>query len=151
MKAFVISILLPFSLFKVNIKSSLFYSTIYFKKSLLSQFLIYWNRKNCRCTYLLVYKIWQRSISHQNITTNACVHVQLLVTSQAVAHQVPLSVGFSRQENVISSSRESCQSRGQTHVSCVSCFGSGLFTTLPPGKPNNKYSMSKIKNKLKQV
>ena len=31
---------------------------------------------------------------------------------------------------------------GWTHISCVSCIGSGFFTTEPPGKPNYRYSLT---------
>ena len=33
------------------------------------------------------------------------------------------------------SSRESSRPREQTHVTCISCIASGVFTSEPPGKP----------------
>ena len=41
----------------------------------------------------------------------------------SVAHQAPLSMGFSKQE----SSRESAWPRDWTHISCVSCIGSQIL------------------------
>ena len=51
--------------------------------------------------------------------------VQLFVTLQTVAHQAPLSMGFSRQEYRVAmpSSRGSSQPRDQTCASYVSCTG----------------------------
>ena len=55
-----------------------------------------------------------------------------------VAHQAPLSMGFSRQKIlewvVMSSSQGSSQPRNQTHISSVSCTAAGSFPTDPPGK-----------------
>ena len=64
-----------------------------------------------------------------------CMRVQVLscvglfVTPQTVAHQAPLSMGFSRTLEwvAISSSRESSQPRDQTHVSCIA---GGFFLPL---------------------
>ena len=77
--------------------------------------------------------------------TRACVlscfhHVQLFLTLWTVAHQAPLSMGFSRQEYwswvAISYSRGSSQPRNQTHVSYISSTGRWvLYHHLPPGKP----------------
>ena len=51
-------------------------------------------------------------------------HVWLFATPWTVAHQAPLSVGFSRQEQfAIPFSRGSSQPRDQTWVSCISCIG----------------------------
>ena len=54
--------------------------------------------------------------------------VWFFVTPWTIAHQAPLSMGFSRQEYssgwvVISCSRGSSQPRDQTQVSCTSCIG----------------------------
>ena len=51
--------------------------------------------------------------------------VYLLVTPWAVAHQAPLSMGFSRQEYWVAmpSFRRSSRPRDRTHVSSVSCIG----------------------------
>ena len=74
-------------------------------------------------------------------------HVWLFVTLQTVAHQAPLSMGFSRQAywNGLPpdpsppgiSSRGSSLPREQTHVSFISCkdFAGGFFTTAQSGKP----------------
>ena len=64
-------------------------------------------------------------------------HVQLFYdTIDYIAHQAPLSIGFSRQEILewvaISFSRGSFPPRDQTHISCIA---GGFFTTEPPGKP----------------
>ena len=60
-----------------------------------------------------------------------------LVPQWTVAHQVPLSVGFSRQEYwsgaAISSSRGSSRPRGIEPRSPA--LAGGSFTTEPPGKP----------------
>ena len=59
----------------------------------------------------------------------ACLlsHVRLFVTPQTAAHQVPLSMGFSRQEYwsglPFPPLGESSLPRDQTHVSYVSCIG----------------------------
>ena len=63
-------------------------------------------------------------------------HVQLFVTLWTIAHQVPLSMGFSRQEYwsgfAMPFSRESSQLRGRIGVS----YTAGRFFTLEPsGKP----------------
>ena len=59
------------------------------------------------------------------------------------SHQVPLSMGFFRQEYwvVISFSRGSFRSSDETHVSCISCIAGGFFTAEPPAKihlPNRR-------------
>ena len=57
--------------------------------------------------------------------------VWLLVTPWTVAHQAPLSMGFSRQEYwselPFSSSRGSCWTRDGTIISCDSCIVGGFF------------------------
>ena len=57
-------------------------------------------------------------------------HVQLFATLWTVAHQAPLSMGFS-----MPSSRGSSWPRDQIHISCGSCTAGGFFTAEPPGKP----------------
>ena len=61
------------------------------------------------------------------IIYNVCVlsHVQLFVAPWAVAHQVPLSMEFSRQEywSGSFSTPGDLPERDQTLVSCVSCIG----------------------------
>ena len=68
--------------------------------------------------------------------------VWLLAIPWTVARQVPLSMGFSRQEyllewSAISSSRGSSQPGDRTHISCGSCTAGRFFTTEPWGKPQN--------------
>ena len=62
--------------------------------------------------------------------------VQLFATLWAVAHQAPLSMGFSRVRILewvaVPSTRGSSQPRDQTGVSYLA---GGFFTTEPPGKP----------------
>ena len=64
--------------------------------------------------------------------------VRLFVTLWTVAHQAPLSVGFSHAMILvwvaIPSSRRSSQSRYQTHVFCVSCIAGGFFPLSHRGK-----------------
>ena len=55
-----------------------------------------------------------------------------------IAHQGPLSMGFSRQEYwrvAMPSSMGSFQPMDQTHVSCGFCIAGRFFTTEPLGKP----------------
>ena len=60
-------------------------------------------------------------------------HVQLFVTTWAVAHQGPLSMGFSSLQTrimewvAISSSKASSGPRDQTCVSCISCIGKQIL------------------------
>ena len=56
-----------------------------------------------------------------------------------IAHQAPLSMGFSRQEywRRSSSSRGSSQPRDWTHVSCGSWMVGGFFIIEPPEKLQN--------------
>ena len=65
--------------------------------------------------------------------------VWLFVTLWTVAHQVPVSMGFSRQECwsglPCPSPEDLTPPRDQAHVSCFSCIVVGFFTTEPPGKP----------------
>ena len=67
----------------------------------------------------------------------ACV--RLFATPWTIAHQVPLSLGFSRQEYwewvAMPSSRGSSRPRDQARISCASCIAGGFLTTEPPEKP----------------
>ena len=61
-------------------------------------------------------------------------------TSWTVAHQVPLSMKFARQEYwsrlPSPSPRDSSQTRDLSHISCFSCFGRQiLYHCVPPRKP----------------
>ena len=75
---------------------------------------------------------------------HACVcilsHVQLFVTSWIVAHQAPLSTGFSRQE---SPSPGDLPDPGIEPKSPGSpALAGGYFTSSPPGKPKVRVSVS---------
>ena len=67
-------------------------------------------------------------------------HVRLFVTLWTVAHQAPLSMGFSRQEywSVLPCPPpgESSQPRDPTCVSYISCTEGGFFTAELPGMPH---------------
>jgi len=79
---------------------------------------------------------------------HACVlshfsHVRLFATLWTVAHQAPLSMGFSRQKywsgfqyssSPMTSSRGSFQPRDRIHVSCISYTAGGFFTHLATGE-----------------
>ena len=61
------------------------------------------------------------------------------VTPWGVAHQIPMSMGFSRQEWVaMSSSRGTSWPRDGTHISCGPCIASGYFTTKLEGQPKGR-------------
>ena len=63
--------------------------------------------------------------------------IQFFATPHTIAHQAPLSMGFSRQEywsRVPFPSRGSSRPRDQTYISCVSCIAGRFFTTESPGK-----------------
>ena len=66
-------------------------------------------------------------------------HVQLFVTPWTVAHQAPLSIGFSRQEHwsrLPFPPPRDLPNPGIEHVSPASpAAACGFFTTEPPGKP----------------
>ena len=68
-----------------------------------------------------------------------CVHsCPALCDPMAVACQAPLSVKFSRQESwseLPFPPPGDLPTRDWTRVSCVSCIGRRIFTTVPPGKP----------------
>ena len=71
----------------------------------------------------------------------ALSHIWLFATPWSVAHQVPLSIEFSRQEILewvaISSSRESSQPRDRTLYLLSLALAGGFFLSLaPPGKPH---------------
>ena len=61
---------------------------------------------------------------------SAHTHVRLFATLWTVAHQAPLSMGFSKQEYwvAMASIRSSSQPRHRTHVSCILCMAGGFFT-----------------------
>ena len=88
----------------------------------------------------------------------ACVHaklfshVQLFVTLWSVAHQAPLSMGFSRQEHrseLTHLLQGIFPTRVQTYVSCLLQWQVGSLPLAPPGKPRNtllyiKYTNNKV-------
>ena len=63
--------------------------------------------------------------------------VWLFETLRIVAYQVPLSMGFFRQEywSGLPFLRGSSQPRDWAHISCGSCIAGGFFTAEPPGDP----------------
>ena len=78
------------------------------------------------------------------VKTCACVlshlsRVQLFAALWTVAHQAPLSMGFSKQEYwsgfSVSSSRASSQLRDQTHISCVFYIGRWILYQCHLGSP----------------
>ena len=82
--------------------------------------------------------------------------VWLCATPWTVAHQAPLSMGFSRQEYW---SGLTCPLQGifpgdlpdlgiepGTSVFCISCIAGGFFTAEPPGKPHMTISTVKTQN-----
>ena len=65
-------------------------------------------------------------------------HVQLFATLWTVAHQAPLSMGFSRQvywSGLPFSPPGDLWPKDWTRVSCHSCIAGRSFTAGPPGKP----------------
>ena len=72
---------------------------------------------------------------------HVCAHAKLLLSTlcdpKSVAHQAPLSMGFSRQEywsGLLCPPPCGLPDSGIEPVSCVSCIASRLFTTEPLGK-----------------
>ena len=73
---------------------------------------------------------------HVHVCALSCFScARLFLTLWTVAHQAPLSMGFSRQEYWSGLPclvpGESSQPRDQTHISCTA---GGFFTAEPPGK-----------------
>ena len=86
-------------------------------------------------------------------SNNMCVHAQscqLFVTPQTIAHQVPLSVGFPRQEywsGLPFSTPGDLPDPAIEPESLVSPALAGrFFATMPPGKPGN--DIGKLINKV---
>ena len=80
---------------------------------------------------------WPKHLSMCVLNHFNCV--QLFATLWTVAHQAPLSTGFSRQEYwsglPCSPPGESSWSRDQRHVSCLLNWQVGSLPLAPPGKP----------------
>ena len=55
-----------------------------------------WKKDSCNSTFLLWWSAWE--VDHNACVLNCFNHVQLFATPWTVAHQAPLSMGFSRQE-----------------------------------------------------
>ena len=74
--------------------------------------------------------------------------VRMFVTLWTVAHQAPLSMGFSRQEYWSGFpclfSRRSFQSRDRTNVSCISCIAGRFLTTEAFGKTGCRMGFSSV-------
>ena len=90
----------------------------------------------------LVWQLWNTNFEKLAVETEcqvASVMSQSFVTPWTVAHQAPLSMGFSRQEYwsgvAMPSSRRSSQLRDGTHVSCLLPWQVGSLPLAPPGKP----------------
>ena len=85
----------------------------------------------CVCVYVRGTREWKF------FSVLSCV--QLFATLWMAAFQVPLSMGFSRQEDwtglPFPFPGGSSQPRDGNWVSCVSALAGGSFTTTPPGKP----------------
>ena len=79
-------------------------------------------------------------------------HVQLFATPWTAACKAPPSTGFCRQEYwsglPFPSPGDLLSLRDQTHLSCVSCFGNGFFTTYPPAKPVKYILLNKASSSL---
>ena len=71
--------------------------------------------------------------------------VRLFVTQRTVGHQVPLSMGFSRQEYWSGLPSPSPGDLPHPEIKLTSALADGFFTTEPPGKPMNFiYSINSI-------
>ena len=85
--------------------------------------------------------LWHEAVVEK---THACVfsHVQLYATLWTVAHQAPLSMGFSRQEyrnGLPFPPPGDLPDPGIETASLASTpLAGGFFTTGPPGKPMNE-------------
>ena len=81
-------------------------------------------------------------------------HVQLFATPWNVAQQVPLSMGFSRQEYwsgvAMPSSRASSWPRDWTYISCNSCIADGVFYGWATGETPSTHQ-TLLKDKLQQA
>ena len=77
-------------------------------------------------------------------------HVQLFATLQIVAHQAPLSLGFSRQEHWSRLPFPSPGDLPDTGIELVSptspLLAGRFFTTEPPGKFKHLYLVEKMPN-----
>ena len=77
---------------------------------------------------------------HRHMCAHMLSHVWLFSTSETVAHQVPLSMGFSSQDycSVLPFPPGNLPNPGIEPVSPVSlALASGFFTTEPPGNPDD--------------
>ena len=89
--------------------------------------------------------LWNLYIPHESyalyyllLLPFSCWVVSDSATPWTVACQVPLSMGFPRQEycsGLPCLSRGSYWPRDQSHISSILCITGGFFTTDPPGKP----------------
>ena len=80
---------------------------------------------------------------HSDCVRSRFSHVRLFVTLWTVAHQAPLSIGFSRQEYwsglPCPSPGGHSRPRDRTRVSYISCMGRRFFTTSAPWEAVNLY------------
>ena len=81
---------------------------------------------------------WEGRLSDHPVLAWLLSCVWLFETPWTIAHQAPLSMGFSRQQYwsglLFPSAGDSSQHRAWT---CVSCIAGGFFTTEWPGKPSS--------------
>ena len=112
-------------------------------------FLSFSDTKECtrdsRISFLLSYNwtCFKRNLSHCVLSHFS--RVALFATLWMVAHQVPLSMGFSGQEYWRGSSkpRRSSRPRDKTCVSCGSFIAGRFCTSEPLGSSNQLYSNRK--------
>ena len=86
--------------------------------------------------YIMKFKFFDITFYHTCVHAHLLSHVWLFATPWSVAHQAPLSMGFSRQEYC--SEGAVSFSRGSSNSSIKPVFhalAGGFFTTEPPGKP----------------
>ena len=82
---------------------------------------------------------------HACVCVLSCV--QLLVTPWTIAHQAPLSMGFSRQEYWSGLPFPPPGDLPDPGIKPTSpTLAGGFFTTEPPGRPNNDIKLPKMWN-----
>ena len=94
-------------------------------------------------THFQLYTLLCSLFNHAHIHICVCVYVclscdQLFVTPWTVAHQAPLSMGFSRQECWSGLPFLLPRDLPDPRIEIVSpVLADTFFTTVPPGKPNS--------------
>ena len=87
---------------------------------------------------------WETSHTHTIYRHSVQLMCSVMSDSATVAHQAPLSMGFSRREFrmehvTISSSRGSSWPRNQTHIFFASCIGRQILHHCATWEANNLY------------